>query len=156
MRVAWPCPHARPCPLRGGRGDYCHEVRRWTPPPVVHRWGCALGREIGVVKYCGLVAARSNLSDKSDLSDLSDKSDPPTIGRMVAPMSPAAGRLVTRVCGADGQVHPCERLTRAIDREEIRATRRWERGDTISIKGRVLGDGVTWRADEWKRLMSWE
>lgn len=151
MRVAWPCPHARPCPLRGGRGDYCHEVRRWTPPPTVHRWGCALGREIGVVKYCGLVATRQSSSSES-----SEASEAPMSGRMVAPMSVAAGRLVTRVCGADGQVHACERLTRAMEREDIRITRKWERGDSIAIEGRVLGDGVTWRADEWKRLMAWD
>lgn len=151
MRMCWPCPHERPCPMRGGKNGYCHEVRRWVPPPTVHRWGCALGREIGVVKYCGMVALRREGMPRSG-----DVVPPPMSGRMVAPMSPAAGRLVTRVCGADGQVHACERLTRAMDPEDIRATRRWERGDSISIEGRVLGDGVTWRADAWKRLMAWE
>ncbi|MBP7274786.1 MAG: hypothetical protein KBA51_01125 [Kiritimatiellae bacterium] len=151
MRICWPCPHEQPCPMRGGKIGYCHEVRRWTPPPTVHRWGCALGREIGVVKFSGLVAAR-----KDPASARPDSSDTPMRGRMVAPMGTAAGRLVTCVCAPDGQLHSCERLTRAMEREEIRSLRAWERGDSISMEGRVLGDGLTWRAETWHRLVAWE
>jgi ribosomal protein RSM22 (predicted rRNA methylase) len=147
--IRWPCPHRAPCPLLAAGGDHCHEVRRWTPPPATRRWGCALGRDIGVVKFSGLLIQNTPAPPAGS-------AEPAPGGRMVAPMLPANGRLATRLCGADGRAHPCECLTRSLTREERHDQRRWERGDSLVLDdARVLGDGVTWRAGTWRRVFDW-
>jgi ribosomal protein RSM22 (predicted rRNA methylase) len=41
-----PCLHDAPCPALIKEGDWCHEERGWTPPPIVS----AIDREVGFIK----------------------------------------------------------------------------------------------------------
>ena len=41
-----PCLHDRPCPALIKEGDWCHEERGWTPPPIVS----AIDQAVGFIK----------------------------------------------------------------------------------------------------------
>src|SRR5207253_9030047 len=41
-----PCLHERSCPALVKEGDWCHEERPWTPPPLV----AAIDQEVGFIK----------------------------------------------------------------------------------------------------------
>ena len=134
IRILGPCPHRRPCPLGGVADSWCHEVRRWQPPESLERLNRRLFREVQVLKFSFLAVAREAPVAFG------------SYGRFIAPVHKAAGRLVSTVCGADGERHPVEWLTRGLTRaEKIDLTER-ERGDLVDLAGaRLLGDGRTLR-----------
>ena len=137
-RIAAPCLHHDPCPLLARGTNWCHEVRRWGVPDTVQFLNRRLFRSLSDVKFSFIALAPG---------------DPPPanagaeIFRLVAPMHPVNGRVVTVGCAADGQVHDYELLTRGLTRPQERDLLLLERGDLIRAESpQLVGDQGVLRA----------
>lgn len=117
-----PCLHHRRCPLRSEGRSYCHEVRRWTAPDSVSYLNRHLFRDLQVLKFCFLAIAQTPRPEP--------ESDPAR-ARLIAPVDPQNGKIVTRGCAADGEAHGYEVLNRHLTREERDALGEVERGTRL-------------------------
>lgn len=121
--VLAPCPHLLPCPLRREGRVYCHEVRRWTPPPSLAYLNQRLARFVQYLKFSFLAVRAS--APEATARDAAR-------ARLVAPITEETGKLITRGCACDGEVHTYEVLTRHLTREERDASRDLERGTRVA------------------------
>lgn len=122
-RILAPCPHHRSCPLLREGKVYCHEVRRWAPPSSLAYLNQRLARSVQFLKFSFLALAREPApAQEGDASR----------ARLVAPVTEQNGKLVTRGCAADGEVHTYEVLTRHLTRDERDRARAIERGTRVA------------------------
>ena len=141
-----PCPHRRACPLPGAGCGYCHDVRAWRVPESVNLINRRLQRSVHDLKHGLLVLGGPAAPAPAWQGD-------PACFRMVAPISRAKGRLVTRGCRGDGTLCEIEWMTRGASRETTDAVLAFERGDVLRMTGaRLLGDRCTWRVEGLARL----
>jgi SAM-dependent methyltransferase len=139
VSIAAPCPHRLPCPMLGAGCGFCHDVRSWHVPDSVNRINRRLFRSLQDVKF-GMLALRLAPADNAVL--------PTGRFRLVAPVSRAKGRLVTRGCCDDGLLREIELPTRHLTRQQLDALLAHERGEFLRLhNGRLLGDGRTWRVE---------
>lgn len=135
-RIAGPCLHHGPCPLRAEGRFWCHEVRRWTPPPFAEKINRTLFRDLPNLKF-SFLALSGRVGPSTVAKAPADKLDPPpalpdaTRARLVAPMTEQRGKFVTRGCAADGALHDYELLTRSLDREQHDTVAAIERGARV-------------------------
>ncbi|HMP77247.1 MAG TPA: small ribosomal subunit Rsm22 family protein [Kiritimatiellia bacterium] len=137
-RIVGPCLHHGPCPLRAEGRFWCHEVRRWNPPPFAEKINRTLFRDLPHLKFSFLALAGGASSPSEPLSP-TDASR----ARLVAPMTEERGKFVTRGCAADGALHDYEVLTRHLDRDRRAAVAAIERGARVAWGNLTrLGNGA--------------
>jgi ribosomal protein RSM22 (predicted rRNA methylase) len=137
LTLAAPCLHRHPCPMLAANQGFCHDVRSWRVPDSVHLINRRLFRSVQDLKFSLLAVRRAPPAQPAAPDDRF---------RLVAPMSRAKGRLLTRGCCADGTLRTLELMTRALPRDQVEALASAERGDLLRmISPRLLGDGRTWR-----------
>lgn len=124
-RIVGPCLHHGPCPLRAEGRYWCHEVRRWTPPPLAEKINRTLFRDLPNLKFSFL-----SLSTTARTEAAPDPVDA-TRARLVAPMTEQRGKFVTRGCAADGALHDYEILTRHLAADQRIAVAGIERGARV-------------------------
>ncbi len=130
-RIAGPCLHHAPCPMRAEGRFWCHEVRRWTPPPLAEKINRTLFRDLPNLKFSFLA-----LTGRARPPDPPHRAEPSACGdaaraRLVAPMKRERGKFVARGCAADGALHDYELLTRHLTAEQRLAVAALERGARV-------------------------
>lgn len=130
-----PCLHRQACPMLAEGKQWCHEVRRWTPPASLEFLNRKLFRDINHLKFSFLVLGRDAAPETPASENLF---------RTVSPVTRTAGKFSLRGCAADGQIHTYEWLQRHLDREQKDFIRFiWERGDIGDASNpEVLGSGL--------------
>ena len=135
FHIVAPCPHHRACPMLAEKRGWCHEVRQWRTPDSLRWINRKLQRDIHLLKFSMLA-----------LANVPPQPTPPDHMRLVSPLRKEKGKYAFHGCGADGQIHPCEWLTRNLDKTQKEESEQLERGDrVIWEKTATLGDGVTER-----------
>lgn len=130
-RIVAPCPHHAPCPMRAEGRFWCHEVRRWAPPPLAERINRRMFRDLPHLKFSFLAIRRDPTMENSGWA------------RLVAPVTEQRGKFITRACCPDGRLRELELLTRALDADSRAALRRMERGTRIAFEpDRELAGGI--------------
>lgn len=136
-RIIGPCLHHAPCPMRAEGRFWCHEVRRWTPPPFAEKINRTLFRDLPNLKFSFLALAPPPRDE-----GVAAPTDA-TRARLVAPMTEQRGKFVTRGCAADGALHDYELLTRHLAREQRDAVAALERGARVEWSGlKPLGNAA--------------
>ncbi len=136
-RILAPCPHHLPCQILAQKRGWCHEVRRWQPPPSLRLINRQLQRDIELLKWSFLVLQKSCVPDA-----------PTGWTRLVSPVRKEKGKYTCHGCGADGQVRRLEWLTRHLTDDQKQASESLERGDRITTpQGKILADAATLRTD---------
>jgi ribosomal protein RSM22 (predicted rRNA methylase) len=136
-RILAPCPHHLPCQILAQKRGWCHEVRRWQPPPSLRLINRQLLRDIELLKWSFLVLQKSCVPDA-----------PAGWTRLVSPVRKEKGKYTCHGCMADGQVRRLEWLTRHLTDDQKQASESLERGDRITTpKGKILADAATLRTD---------
>jgi len=134
-----PCPHGAPCPMRSDPRAWCHDVRRWPPPPAARRINRRLRLPLHLLRHSLLIVENAP-------APRPPAGAAPTPARLVAPPFETAGRVVFRGCAATGALETYETLTRGLDRAARARLAGLERGDVVAWDlERRLGDG-RWRA----------
>lgn len=133
-RIVGPCMHHARCPMLASGRYWCHEVRRWEPPPLAEKINRKLFRDLPHLKFSFLALTPGRGVDV----------DPsPLRARMVAPMMKERGKFTTRGCAADGALHDYELLMRGFSSDEKREVAQTERGTRVEWEALVpLGNGA--------------
>lgn len=141
-RILGPCLHHARCPMLAGGRYWCHEVRRWTPPPMAEKINRKLFRDLPHLKFSFLALTSGRGVD----------ADPtPSRARLVAPMMKERGKVLTRGCAADGNLHEYELLMRGYSPDEKREIAETERGARVEWGALTpLGNGAL-RASKMKK-----
>lgn len=135
--IVGPCLHRGPCPMRAEGRFWCHEVRRWSPPPLAEKINRTLFRDLPHLKFSFLALRAKSIGD--------GVTSPRTaaVARLVAPMTEQRGKFVTRGCAADSALHDYEILTRHLSAEQRQAIAATERGTRVEWRDlNVLGNGA--------------
>lgn len=144
--IIGPCPHHAPCPMRAEGRFWCHEVRRWAPPPIAEKINRLLFRDLPNLKF-SFLALKKEAPPRDEFRNLNR-------GRLVAPLTPQRGKFVTRICFADGTLRDVELLARDTDAATRMRLRHCERGSRVLVDpDRELGDG-TLRIREFREIRS--
>lgn len=134
-RIIGPCPHHEPCPMRAEGRFWCHEVRRWNPPPIAEKINRLLFRDLPNLKF-SFLALKKEAPLRDEFRNLNR-------GRLVAPLTPQRGKFITRICFADGRLRDVELLARHTDADTRERLRQCERGSRVLVDPeRELGDGT--------------
>jgi ribosomal protein RSM22 (predicted rRNA methylase) len=150
-RIVGPCMHHAPCPLRAEGRFWCHEVRRWRPPPLAEKINRTLFRDLPNLKFSFLALRRATDPSASatmpaDARSPSGEGADDQRARLVAPVVEQRGKFLTRGCFADGRLREIELLTRHLRADARAAVDALERGSRVHIEiDRQLGNGG-WRA----------
>lgn len=133
-RILGPCQHHARCPMRADGRHWCHEVRRWTPPPLAALINRTLFRDLPHLKFSFLALTPGRGEDVEPTA---------TRARLVAPVMEQRGKFVTRGCAADGQLYDYELLTRHLTGEQWQAIAETERGARVRWSDlKQLGNGA--------------
>ncbi len=123
LHVWAPCLHHKSCPLLAEGKFWCHEVRKWSPPPSLAFLNRRLYRAIDTLKYCFL--ALSN--------------QPPNMGqetpnhfRLVSPFAARKGSFLAAGCAADGRKNTYDLQTRGLAKADRDRMEELERGDVLN------------------------
>lgn len=136
-RILAPCPHYAACPMLAQKKGWCHEVRTWRVPDSLRWINRKLQRDIHLLKFSLLAVAHEAAPETA--SDWM---------RIISPVREEKGKYAFHGCGADGQIHACEWLTRGLSEEQAALSAELERGDRVRwTPAKTLGDGQTERAD---------
>lgn len=123
--ILGPCLHAGACPMRPREDLWCHEVRRWQPPPGLAWVNRRLHRSTGELRFSFLL-----LGPASGATAAAAPGDGRR-ARLVAPIREQKGLLTTFGCAGDGLLHAYERRTRGLGRAGIKRAMEVERGDVL-------------------------
>ncbi len=133
-QIIAPCMHHKNCPLLAEGRYWCHEVRRWTPPPLAEKINRTLFRDLPHLKYSFLALASGVGVDRDPRANR---------GRLVAPVSEQHGKFVSRACCADGALRELDVLNRHLDADGKLALRQLERGSRVEFEvEKQLGNGA--------------
>ncbi len=127
LRLLAPCLHQHPCPARAGGHFWCHEVRRWSPPPSLVWLNSTLHRDIRFLKFSFFV-----VQNAPALTPAPDHSSHHHF-RLVSPIARQPGQLVCKGCAASGKIQTVEWLTRHLTKEQIKNDLGLERGDRLHL-----------------------
>lgn len=133
-RIAGPCLHHARCPMLADGRHWCHEVRRWEPPPLAEKINRKMFRDLPHLKFSFLALTPGRGVDTSPT---------PNRARLVAPVMKERGKFTTRGCAADGELHEYELLMRGFSSEEKHAIAGTERGTRVEWENLApLGNGA--------------
>lgn len=141
LHVWAPCLHRAACPARARGAFWCHEARRWTPPPSLLFLNKTLHREIETLKFSFLALGRCPPPRTAAAPS-------PTSCRLVSPVGRAHGRLRFHGCAADGTVSEYDLLQRHLDSATKKLWWTTERGTILTgLPLRPLGSPHTYRIE---------
>lgn len=124
-KILAPCLHQQPCPLLATRKAWCHEVRRWSPPPLAEAINRKLHLDLRNLKFSFLVVTRGHGGQLGTRSE----------ARLVSPLTPERGKWTADGCAADGQLYRYEILRRHTDRPMREMFEEIERGARVHFDG---------------------
>jgi hypothetical protein len=107
-----PCLHDRPCPALVKEGDWCHEERPWTPPPIVSEIDQVVGFIKDALKFSYVILRKD--------------------GRTIVPRKPDLFRVVSELREMKGEKRAwlCKDRLRS---ESNAAVDGWHRGAIVRI-----------------------
>ena len=127
-RVLFPCVRSGPCPALIDPGDWCHQSRFWTPPPLLRQLSTQSGlrrRELRFSSLCLAAPAKAQAVERAPVTG-------PGTFRVVSEVLLSKGKRELFLCGAPGRLRAVLlNRHRSPDNEAFRELRR---GQLCSIE----------------------